>query len=92
MFFRSLLFNPNIYIGHLCDVMIQFCASTTHLIAVMTATSFYLGMCLYINAMVVDMEDQINAIEPILSQKKDHRIQISLIFIREIRFHCEIIE
>lgn len=88
----SSLFDSNIYVEQLWEVMIQFGGATMHLTAVLTVTSFFLGMCLYINAMVVDMEEQINGIESILSEQKDHRIPISLKMIREIRFHCEIIE
>lgn len=89
---HSSLFRQNDYTKHYIDLVFELLASVTHPTVVITATSFLLGMCLYINAMVHDMKQQIDEVEAIIQNEQEHTNLISMRLIEEIMFHCQIIE
>lgn len=82
----------NVYIAYYSDLLIQFLASATHPITVITALSFYLGICLYINAMVDDLKDQMEEIERMPRRRHHYYTEVSLRLMREIHFHGRIIK
>lgn len=77
-------------------LLVEFSACIFHPLSVMTAASFLLGMCLYINGMLKDLVYQIGLVDRDCKQftanpyKKMSRILQKMI--KEIRYHEEIIE
>lgn len=67
------------------DWMIQFLLTIFYLTTIITILSFYIGMCLYVKAMVDDLANQLND-ENYPSNTLMSRL------IGEIRFHSEILE
>lgn len=84
------LLNGNVYISYYTDVFIQFFTCSIHPIVMITPASFYLGMCLYKNAMVADLAEQIATIRLMTKPKLDKHILRRLK--REIYFHRKIIK
>lgn len=60
-----------------------------------TKETIYIGLCLYIIGMVKDLKARINAINQFTLTDARHQMdstEICAIYVKEIRFHIDIIE
>lgn len=78
--------NEHVYVGFYVDWLIEALGSIDHLLTLIAAAMFHLGMCLYVNGMVGDLATQMKekATEPALLSKET--------VIEAIRFHADVIE
>lgn len=76
------------------DWTTQFLSSFTYYIFAMPAFSFYIGACFYIQAMVSDLSSKLSQLNDILITKNDQKKHLGVYWnlLREISFHCDILE
>lgn len=93
--FISSWIGRNRYAGFFLDWLNEMSAAITYFIILTTSASFYVGMCFYIRGMVHDLEIQMNDIGELLKRAGcDGHVEVLSIwwlYVREIRFHYEII-
>lgn len=90
MIFSSLLGRES-YFGFFVDWFIELIAEVMCLIVFVTSATLYIGLCLYINGMVMDMKTEMACSNFILDKKIDLPNYWST-YAMTIDFHCEIIE
>lgn len=87
----SLLGRTNV-IGFYIDCFIVVGGAMANFTAIFLFGTIHTGIFLYINGMVKDMKMRINAINVDSSEKSHDSMKAWLNYVREIRFHIEIIK
>lgn len=94
--FHSSWIGRTSYGGFFLDWINECSAATTYFLILTASASLYVGMCFYIHGMVTDMKIQMIDIN--LLVKRDelndnlHQLNVWWLFVREIRFHYEILQ
>lgn len=86
--FSSSLLGRNTYIGFGVDWVLEACAILMSTVLYISAGSFYIGVCVYINAMVTDMKERLKS--PAFGSNSGMAIRWTSIT-KEIDLHNEII-
>lgn len=93
--FSSLLGRSN-YIGFYVDCIIVVAGGAADFAAILLFGTIHAGFSLYINAMVKDMKIRLEAIKDLQSPDEPrqplYRMKIWSSYVREIKFHIEIIK
>lgn len=92
----SSIFGRATYIGYFIDWLLDSIFVAANLVILTLSTSMYIGIFLYINAMVKDMKMRFSSIDDSLSIEPNRTKippsdRIWLIYEQEIEFHIEII-
>lgn len=87
----SLLGTTN-YIGFYVDCLIQAVASVSNDIILEISASIYIGIYLYINAMVLDVKERVLSIDSDSTKEPLDQMQLLSNYVKEVIFHIEIIK
>lgn len=84
------------YCGFFLDWVNECSAATTYFLILTSSASLYVGMCFYIHGMDTDIEIQMSDINLLIKNGEIndnlHQLNVWWLFIREIRFHYEILQ
>lgn len=80
------------YLGFAINLLFVLVSVGTCFVALITSGSFYMGLCSYINAMVLDMRSQMDRLTAIQPEQQLRYVHIWPVYVKEMQFHCQSIE